>query len=142
MAWSVQCAKQKLNDIISTVRKIQINENDITSTVRYIDTTKTTRAPLPQQDKTTELQSFKISTGLNKHINLINIYIPPIDSVPSGYLPPLHQITQLPDLIIGGDFNGKSTAWKKNNITNTRGACIKHELQHQIHIQRLNRIHT
>ena len=98
--------------------------------ISYIDTTKTTRALLPQQGKTTELQSFKISTGLNKHINLINIYIPPINSVSSGYLPLLHKITQIPDLIMGGDFNGKSTAWYENNITSTRGTYIEHELQH------------
>ena len=65
--------------------------------ISYIDTTKVL---LPQEDRTTELQSFKLSTGLHKHINLINIYILPKDSVPSGYLPPLHQITQIPDFVI------------------------------------------
>ena len=47
--------------------------------INYIDTEKTTKALLPQQDKTTELQSFKISTGLNRYINLINIYKPKSD---------------------------------------------------------------
>ena len=89
----------------------------IQKNISSIDTTKTSRALLPQQHKMTELQSFKISTGLNKHINLIKIYIPPIDSVPSGYLPTLHQINQIPDLIIVSDFNGKSTAWYANNYT-------------------------
>ena len=73
--------------------------------ISYIDTTKNTRAQLLQQDKTIELKSFKISTGLNKHIILINIYIPTKESIPNGYLPPLHQVSQMPNLIIGGDFN-------------------------------------
>ena len=63
-------------------------------------------------------------------MNLINIYIPPEGSVPTSYLPPLHLITQIPDPIIRGDFNGKSTAWYEYNITNTRGTYIEHELQH------------
>ena len=42
----------------------------------------------------------------------------------------IYQITQLPNLIIGGDFDGKSTAWYENNIINTSGTRIKHGLQH------------
>ena len=52
--------------------------------ISYINTTNITRALLPQHDKTTEIQSFKISTGTNRHINLINIYIPPEGSVPTS----------------------------------------------------------
>ena len=39
--------------------------------------------------------------NLNKHINLIKIYITLIDSVPSGYLLPIHIVRQEPVFDLG-----------------------------------------
>ena len=97
----------------------------IHKTISYIDTTQHTKTLIPPGDTTMEVQSIRVSTGTTKHINLINIYIPP--NTP-GYTPNIEQITQMPHTLIGGDFNAWHTSWYIKHIENTRGESIAKQL--------------
>ena len=101
----------------------------IHKTIRYTDTTTHTDT-LIAPDNTTELQSFRISTGHTQYMNIINIYIPPDTSptVPSNYIPHLHNLATLPYTLIAGDFNAKDSAWYTHNQSNIRGQHINTQL--------------
>ena len=94
-------------------------------TIRYTDTTDVTQN-LINPDTTVETQSITISTGHTQYINIINIYIPRDTSptVPRNYIPNLHQLGNIPNTIIAGDFNAKDTTWYDDNQNNTRGTHI------------------
>lgn len=75
----------------------------IKNTAKY----KTTSLPPPPNtDKTIEQQCISIYSGKSE-LNLVNIYIPPASSCPSGYRPSINHILGLDDCIIMGDFNGQ-----------------------------------
>ncbi|XP_076036397.1 uncharacterized protein LOC143022179 [Oratosquilla oratoria] len=55
------------------------------------------------------------------------MYIPPQSSptVPNTFRPQLSQLTSIPNLIMGGDFNAKSSAWFVDNPDTDRGLDIQ-----------------
>ncbi|XP_076062668.1 uncharacterized protein LOC143037903 isoform X1 [Oratosquilla oratoria] len=93
----------------------------------FVDTSATTKILLPTTDNTTETQSIRIRTGNNSTLTIVNMYIPPQSSptVPNTFRPQLSQLTSIPDLIMGGDFNAKSSAWYVDNPDTDRGLDIQ-----------------
>ncbi|KAF2357552.1 Endonuclease/exonuclease/phosphatase [Trinorchestia longiramus] len=78
----------------------------------------------------TELQSFKIETGTNKDITIINAYIPPDTSptLPAGYKPNLQALNIHRNTILCGDFNAKHSSWFTQQQNNTRGEELSGQL--------------
>lgn len=89
----------------------------IKNTAKY----KTTSLPPPPNtDKTIEQQCISIYSGKSE-LNLVNIYIPPASSCPSGYRPSINHILGLDDCIIMGDFNGHHSLWYSLKDPDQRG---------------------
>ena len=91
----------------------------------YIESTEHIRT-LTQVDRHTELQAFEIKTGHNKQITLINTYIPPEHSpgLPVNYTITLQALNNLPNILLGGDFNAKHTDWYTPQDNTQRGEEI------------------
>ena len=79
--------------------------------INFTNTSAQTKSLLPPLDNTTETQSIKVRTGNTSHITIVNTYIPPQTSptTPADYSPQLQHITDTPNLILGGDFNAKTS---------------------------------
>ncbi|MEL7520422.1 MAG: reverse transcriptase family protein, partial [Cyanobacteria bacterium J06553_1] len=75
------------------------------------------------------MQSLSVNSGHKQELNIFNLYIPPIsNTVPAHYKPQLLPLTLIPNSIIAGDFNAKSTAWYSQNTDDARGTDIEDQL--------------
>ena len=108
----------------------------------YIESTEHIRT-LTQVDRHTELQAFEIKTGHNKQITLINTYIPPEHSpgLPVNYTITLQALNNLPNILLGGDFNAKHTDWYTHQDNTQRGEEICTQLD-QLYILNNTDTHT
>ena len=114
----------------------------INHNISYIEKTQHIRT-LIQADRHTELQAFNIKTGHNKHITIINTYIPPEHSpgLPAHYTVRLQELNTLPDILLGGDFNAKHTDWYAHQDITQRGTDIITQLD-QLYILNNTEMHT
>lgn len=108
----------------------------------YIEKTQHIRT-ITQVDRHTELQAFNIKTGHNKHITIINTYIPPEHSpgLPANYMIRLQALNTLPNILLGGDFNAKHTDWYIHQDSTQRGRDICTQLD-QLYILNNTNSHT
>lgn len=89
----------------------------IENSVRY---KSTTIPPPPSTDQTLEQHCISIYSGTTE-LKLVNIYIPPVSSCPSGYHANINHLLSLDNCIISGDINGHHSLWYSNLTADQRG---------------------
>ena len=90
------------------------------------DTTSSVQQLLPSRDQTTELLSCKIKSQ-GGDLNIVNLYIPPSSSAP-GFTPDLQRLSELPNLILGGDVNAHHPLWSPAT-PDLRGTVVQRDLE-------------
>ena len=73
-------------------------------------------------DRHTEHQIIKID-----NLNIVNIYIPPVSSCSSGFMPDIKAIFPSSDSLIVGDFNAHDALWH-SSVQDTRGQILAEEI--------------
>ena len=87
-------------------------------------------APLPPptaHDNVMESQAVNIVSGLT-NVLLLNIYIPPTTSSPSGYSANIEHLFTAHDSIIMGDFNAHHPLWHCTLEENQRGTNLADQI--------------
>lgn len=89
---------------------------------------KTTPLPNPSNnDQTIEQQCITIFSGTSE-INIINIYIPPTGSCPSGYKASISHLLDLQNSILVGDLNAHHPLWDTRIAQDQRGEDLLDEI--------------
>lgn len=76
--------------------------------------------PVSANDQTFEQLGITVTMGTDV-LHLVNVYIPPVSSCPSGYIADISHLLELNDCIILGDMNAHHNSWDTYVPENTRG---------------------
>ena len=83
------------------------------------DTVQFRSLDIPPSPTTLEQQAIAIQSG-DGELAIVNIYIPPVSSSPTGYVPSLNHLQYLRECLILGDFNAHHPQWHSEQNEDTR----------------------
>ncbi|KAI5753538.1 hypothetical protein M8J77_001119 [Diaphorina citri] len=89
---------------------------------------KTFMLPPSLPDEVIEQQCISVHSGTTE-LKIINVYIPPISSCPSGYRASISHLLNSDDTIIVGDFNGHHNTWDSYLSSDRRGEDLAAEIE-------------
>ncbi|KAI5731922.1 hypothetical protein M8J77_018439 [Diaphorina citri] len=83
---------------------------------------------LPNPGTPLEQQAITLYTS-NSHITVVNMYIPPRSSCPSGYKADISHLLELEDALILGDINAHHPLWDSRAPADQRGEDITDQIE-------------
>ena len=86
-----------------------------------------TYRPLP--NPTQEQQAIAVKSGDGELI-IINVYIPPVSSSPTAFIPSLSHLNHLLECLILGDFNAHHPQWHSEHGDDARGRHLADIIDH------------
>ena len=85
----------------------------------------------PSPNPTQEQQAIAVKSG-DGELKIINVYIPPVSSSPTAFIPSLSHLNHLLECLILGDFNAHHPQWHSEHGDEARGRHLADIIDHSV----------